>query len=75
MIGGIDIVSLVIYLIVIGGVCGILWWLVNFAASKGLPAPFVNFAQIAIAVIAALALINLLLSLVGHSFAPTNFRR
>jgi hypothetical protein len=75
MIGGIDIVGLIIYLIVIGGVCGLLWWLIGFAGSKGLPEPFVKFGQIAIAVIAVLALINLLLSLVGHSFAPINFSR
>jgi predicted tellurium resistance membrane protein TerC len=59
-----SLVSLVVWVIIIGSVFGLLWWLVGYA---GLPAPFDKFARIALAVIAVLILINLLLGLVGSA--------
>lgn len=73
MIGGIDIVHIIIYLLIIGAICGLLWWLVGFAAAKGvLPQPFVGFAQVVIAVVAVLLLINLLLGFTGHAVVPVH---
>jgi hypothetical protein len=57
------VVSLVIYVIVIGAVCWLLWWLISFI---GVPEPFSKIARGIIAVVAVLFLISLLLSLVGH---------
>ena len=57
------LVSLVVWIIVIGAIFGLLWWLVGFA---GIPEPFNKFARVAIAVVAVLLLINLLLGLVGQ---------
>jgi hypothetical protein len=56
------LVSFVVWLIVLGSIFGLLWWLVGFA---GLPEPFNKVARVAIAVIAVLLLINLLLGIVG----------
>ncbi len=50
----------VIYLIVIGGVCWLLWWLINYV---GLPEPFNKIAKVIIAVIAVILCATLLLSL------------
>lgn len=63
------LVSLVVWIIVIGAIFGLLWWLVGFA---GIPEPFNKFARVAIAVVAVLLLINLLLGLVGQ--APFRLR-
>jgi predicted tellurium resistance membrane protein TerC len=58
------LVSLVVWIIVIGSIFGLLWWLVGYVA---LPEPFNKFARVAIAVVAVLLLINLLLGLVGNA--------
>jgi hypothetical protein len=57
------LVSLIIYIIVIGAVCGLLWWLIGYI---GIPEPFAKIARGIIAVVAVIFLISLLLSLVGH---------
>lgn len=64
-----SLVSFVVWLIVIGSIFGLLWWLVGYA---GLPEPFNKVARVVIAVIAVLLLINLLLGLVGQ--APFRLR-
>lgn len=58
------LISLVVWIIVIGLVFYLLWWLVGFA---GLPEPFNKVARIAIAVVAVLLLINMLLGLTGSA--------
>lgn len=55
-----SLVSIVIYLLIIGGVC---WLLLFIVAKVGPPEPFGKIATIIIYVVAALACINLLLSL------------
>lgn len=57
-----SLVSIVIYLLIVGGVCWLLWWLVGYI---GLPEPFNKIARVIIAVVAVLFCINLLLSLGG----------
>ncbi len=62
MIGISELVSIVVYLMVVGGVAWLLWWLIGYI---GLPEPFNKIARVIIAVFAVLACINLLLSLGG----------
>lgn len=57
-----ELVSIMIYLFIIGGVCWLLWWLIGYI---GLPEPFNKIARVIIAVVAVLLCINLLLSLGG----------
>jgi hypothetical protein len=57
------LVSLVVYVIVIGAICWLLWWLIGFI---GIPEPFAKIARGIIAVVAVLFLISLLLSVAGH---------
>ena len=58
------LVSLIVWIIVIGSVFGLLWWLIGYV---GLPEPFNKVARIALAVIAVLILINMLLGLTGSA--------
>jgi hypothetical protein len=57
-----SLVTVIIYLFVIGGICGLLWWLIGFIP---LPEPFAKVARVVIAVFAVLACINLLLIIGG----------
>jgi hypothetical protein len=57
-----ELVNIIIYLLIVGGIVWLLWWLVAFI---GLPEPFNKIARVLIAVVAVLACINLLLSLGG----------
>lgn len=63
------LVSLIVWIIIIGSIVGLLWWLVGFV---GLPEPFNKVARVAIAVVAVLLLINMLLGLTGG--APFRLR-
>lgn len=56
------LMGVLIQIIVIGAVCGILWWLLGYL---GLPEPFAKVGRGVIAVVAAFFLINLLLGLSG----------
>jgi hypothetical protein len=58
------LVNLLVYLIIVGGVCWLLWWLIGFI---GLPEPFNKVARIIVAVVAVLFLINMLLGFAGHT--------
>lgn len=64
------LVYLIVYLIIIGAVCWLLWWLIGFV---GIPEPFNKLARGAVAVIAVLLLISVLLSLVGYPLVPLRF--
>jgi len=57
------LLSIIMWIIIIGGVCWLLWWLIGYI---GLPAPFDKVARVIIAVVAVFLLINLLLGLVGE---------
>ena len=56
-------VSAIIWVIVLGIVFWLLWWLVNYV---GLPEPFAKVARVILAVAAVIVLINCLLTLAGH---------
>ena len=56
------LVHIIIYLLIVGGVCWLLWWLIGYI---GLPEPFNKVARVIVAVVAVLLCINLLLSLSG----------
>jgi hypothetical protein len=57
-----SLVGVVVYILIVGGICWLLWWLVAYI---GLPEPFGKIARVIIAVVAVVAMINLLLSFVG----------
>ena len=57
------LVELVIYLMVIGGVCWLLLWLIAYLK---VPEPFNKVAKAIVVVFGVLVLISLLLSFVGH---------
>lgn len=59
------LVHAVIWLIVLGLIFGLLYWLIKKVA---LPEPFNHVAEVVLAILAVLALINVLLSIVGKSF-------
>jgi hypothetical protein len=54
-----------IWIIVAGLVCWLLWWLIG---AVGLPEPFNKVARVLIAVVAVIICINALLTLVGRPF-------
>ena len=58
-------IELIIALVVIGLVCWILWWFVDYIA---LPTPFNKVAKVLIALVAVVALIRILMR-----FAPGTF--
>lgn len=57
------LVHIIIYLLIVGGICWLLWWLIGYI---GLPEPFNKIARVIIAVVAVLLCINLLLGLTGE---------
>jgi len=56
------LIGILIWIIVIGCIFGLLWWLVGYI---GLPEPFNKVARVIIAVVAVLLLINILLGIAG----------
>jgi len=62
MIGGESLIALLVWIIVIGCIFGLLWWLIGFI---GLPEPFNKVARVVVAVVAVLLLINVLLGIAG----------
>jgi uncharacterized membrane protein len=57
------LVSAVIFIIVLGLVFYLLWWLIGYV---GLPEPFNKVARVLVAVVAVLILISALLGVAGH---------
>lgn len=57
-----DLTNIIIYLLIVGGVCWLLWFLIGYI---GLPEPFNKIARVIIMVVAVLLCINLLLGLGG----------
>jgi peptidoglycan/LPS O-acetylase OafA/YrhL len=56
-----SLLSLVLWLAIYGAIFYLLWWVVGL-----LPAPFQTVGRIIVAVVAVIALINLLLPMAGH---------
>jgi hypothetical protein len=56
------LMHIVIQLLIVGGVCYLLWWLIGYI---GLPEPFSKIARVIVAVFAVLFLINMLLGFSG----------
>lgn len=65
LVSGEAVVSALIWLVVMGLIFWLLWWLLNYI---GLPEPFAKVARVILALAAVILLINVLLSLVGRSF-------
>jgi len=61
------LVYLVLYLIVVGLICGLLLWLID---AVGVPQPFHKFARIAVIVIGVLIVIFILLGMVEGTSVP-----
>ena len=57
------LLTAVVYLIVVGAICWLLWWLIAFLA---IPEPFAKIARGIVAVVAVVLIIGLLLSLLGY---------
>lgn len=55
-------ITLVVYVILLGLIAGLLWWLIGYC---GLPQPFDKVARVILAVACVLVLCGLLLSLVS----------
>ena len=56
------LVELVIYLMIVGGICWLLLWLISHV---GLPEPFAKVAKIIIMIVGVMVLINVLLGFLG----------
>lgn len=61
-VSGSSLINGVIWLVVIGLICWLLWWLISYI---GLPEPFAKVARVIVALIAVIILINFLLGLTG----------
>ncbi len=59
-----SLVGVLVTLLIVGGICWLLWWLIGFIAP---PEPFNKIARVIVAVVAVLFLINLLLGLAGYT--------
>lgn len=57
-----SLLHIVLAILIAGGVCWLLWWLIGYI---GLPEPFNKIARVIIAVVAVFFLINLLLGISG----------
>jgi uncharacterized membrane protein len=57
-----SLVNMLVWIIVIGLIFGLLWWLIGYAA---LPEPFAKVAKVILALVAVLILINFLLGFAG----------
>jgi hypothetical protein len=55
-------VSVIVYLLIVGCVFGLLWWLIGYIAP---PEPFRKVANVVLAILAVLVVIGILISLVG----------
>lgn len=63
LISGEGVINTLVWLVCVGLVFGLLWWLIDYVA---LPEPFAKVARVILAVAAVIVLINVLLSLAGH---------
>ena len=66
MIGIDQIVYAVLFVLVVGAIAGLLWFLIGYAEANGVPGPFCRAARVIMVVLGVLLLIAILLSLIGH---------
>lgn len=64
-ISGQALLSAFFWILGIGGICWLLWWLIGYIAP---PEPFNKFLRVAVAIIAVVFLINVIMGLVGEPF-------
>jgi hypothetical protein len=64
-VSGQALVSSVLWLVVIGLIFWLLWWLIGYV---GVPEPFNKVLRVIVAIVAVILLINFLLGLVGSPF-------
>ena len=62
-----ELLSLLVYVIVIGLACYLLWWLVGFV---GLPEPFDKVARVIIALVAVVFLLGVIFGLPMSGMLP-----
>jgi uncharacterized protein YhhL (DUF1145 family) len=65
VISGSAVLNLLIWLVCIGLVFWLIWWLISFV---NLPEPFAKIARVILAVAGVVVLINVLLEIAGHPF-------
>jgi len=58
-----DIISLIIYLVVLGLIAWLCWWFIGYV---GLPEPFNKIARVLVGLVFFLILLSLLLGMLGH---------
>ena len=63
MFSGPVLISAIIYIVILGIVFWLLWWLVNYINP---PEPFKKVANVVLAVAAVLVLIGVLMGIAGH---------
>lgn len=64
-----DLISLIVYLIVVGLIFGLVWWFLGVLA---IPEPFGKIVRILVALIAFLIVLSVLLQLLGvHTGLPS----
>lgn len=63
LISGEGVISALVWLICIGLIFWLLFWLIGYV---GLPEPFAKVAKVILAVASVLVLINVILSIAGH---------
>lgn len=62
-VSGEGLISMLVWLICVGLVFYLLWWLLGYVA---LPAPFDKVARVILALVAVIILINVIMSFAGH---------
>lgn len=59
---GESLINILIWLVAVGLICWLLWWLIAFV---GLPEPFAKIARVILALVAVIMLIRLIMRFVG----------
>jgi hypothetical protein len=63
MIAASSLISLLVWIVVVGLIFGLLWWLLDFCK---IPEPFNKVVRVVLAIAAVVFLINLLLGFAGY---------
>lgn len=63
MIDASILISLLVWIVIVGLIFGLLWWLLDYCH---IPEPFNKVVRVVLAIAAVLFLINLLLGFAGH---------
>lgn len=65
-----DLISLVIYLVILGVIFWLVWWFIGFV---GVPEPFNKVLRVIVGLVAFIMILNLLLGLLGHGASGLSF--